>query len=173
MPGSALLRRSDDIFRPCGPDWFGPSGRVADVSGVGRTNATLLAMGLLCMLALSLLMNYFLRAQKDLERDPVLNELTERYGARLDGRTELQILTNENDRRRVATLEVRPIVGASLQHLATQLGEHVWRRLGDRERLDAVVVRCIDLAGGKPRRFEIAKPYVSPAKSGSSPPPGK
>lgn len=126
---------------------------------VGRTNMILLAMGVLSMVALSMMMQYVMGVRQERAGDPLAQELMQNYGSRLEQQPRL-VHRGEDGNRRVI-VEIHPIVGIQRRLLAMQIGEHVWR--GQRQPLVAVQVVCLGLGGEELEQFDVARPYSTPA----------
>lgn len=130
-------------------------------TGVGRTNLILLAMGVLSMVALSIMMQYVMGVRRDRMVDPLVQELMQSYGSRLEQEPRL-IRRAEGGQNRVV-LEIHPIVGIQRRPLALQMGEQVWRC--QRQPVDAVRVVCLGFGEEQSEHFDVPKPYMTPPPS--------
>ncbi len=136
-------------------------------------NITVIAiMGLVGCLAMSMIMHYMLKTQQEHDVHPVVREVQELFGARLEGPAALKI--EDRGGRRVAVLTLSPVTGLSKSRLAKDVGQYVWRRLVDEPRPQSLEVVCLDPLGGGYEVFPVPEPYVNrgrsqPAKSPAKP----
>lgn len=142
---------------------FGLAATRAETLLVGRTNYTILAMGLAGVLCLSLLMKYFLQRTDERQRSPVAQELMSVFGHRLDEPAALQL--QEKGKDRVAVVTVSPMLGVGAEQLCREVGEYVWRRLGEEQQLTVVEVECRPFGSEVAARYPIARPYTSRARA--------
>ncbi len=136
-------------------------------------NITVIAiMGLVGCLAMSMIMHYMLKTQQEHDVHPVVREVQELFGARLEGPAALKI--EDRGGQKVAVLTISPVVGLSRGRLAKDVGQYVWRRLVDEPRPQLMEVVCMDPLGGGSEVFPVPAPYVNrgrsqPAKSPAKP----
>lgn len=142
---------------------------------MGRTNYAILAMGLASMLVMSLLMKQFLHKADTKRTGPLVHELSATFGGRLDRESEVALERADKTSAALrASVKIYPMMGTTIRKLAQEVGEYVWRRIGDQKKLVGVTVICLSLTDKQPQEFEVPKPYMtgSPAPASAAEKPG-
>jgi hypothetical protein len=154
--------------------WFCP---IADeIQIVSKSGLTILVIGLIGAILMSLGMKHLVEVQSERDRSPYCATVESRLGAKLLGPVKIGA---EHDGEEVhLTVRARVLVGLNKERLAKSAGLEVWLgALRAGARLDAVTVVIGDEDGGEAQVFAIASPMTggaqkSPAKK-KSPAPSK
>jgi hypothetical protein len=137
---------------------------------VGRTNGTILALGLFACVALSLIMKHAVTvADTGGGEHAVVRSVHDVFDARLAARSRFAV--EAEGKRRVGVLTIFPRSKSEARHLARGIGAFVWRVQSGPSRLDAldVVSRVgTEDEGRRERVFQrVRKPAAGAA--GASP----
>lgn len=103
------------------------------------------ALGLGSCLVLSLMMQHLLGVQHDKEQPPIVQELDELFGSRLERMCTLEVHEGPDD----VLVRVRafPADGMGTERFAADLGRHTWRRVATQQVVDRLEVVFADAKG--------------------------
>lgn len=111
------------------------------------------------MLVLSLLMQHLLKTAEERKRSPMVQELTMAFGERFDGEPDVKLLEDAHGARG-AEVRVRPLIELGERSLAREVGEFVWRRIGEKQQLSFVHVVAETWTDGPEQRYDVPCPFV-------------
>lgn len=134
---------------------------------MGKGNWIIATLGLAGCLVLSMFMRHALSAHKQAQADPVIEDLVELFGGRLQGTPEFAV--EQRVGKPVGVLVMTPRLAAAGRHLAFLLGNFVWGEYGDTGRFDALEVVIRGHRDGPGLRFRIPRPRIGPRKGPTGP----
>jgi hypothetical protein len=149
---------------------------IADeIQTVSKSGLTILVIGLIGAILMSLGMKHLVEVQSDRDRSPYCATVESRLGAKLLG--PVRIGTERDQEKVHLTVRARVLAGLDKQRIAKSAGLEVWLgALRAGARLDAVSVVLADDDGGEAEEFEILPPTTMRPKKLSakkSPDPSK
>lgn len=122
---------------------------------MGKSNWIIAGLGLLAIVALSLIMKQALNVHRSRSSSPVTVAVNKEVGARLDAPPAFRI--EKLGERRRGVLRLRPTLETHVQRLVRDAGERAWLTAG-KDEFDELVVVC-DAGVGDIERFEVSPPW--------------
>ncbi len=122
---------------------------------MGRTNWILIALGLVCCVALTLLMQQALQIRKERVADPIATEIDTTLAGRLSGDSKWRVREDARGQK-TGILTLHPTLGIREDNLARDAGDLVWRRAG--RGVQRVMVVC-DSGFGEAVGFSVPAPW--------------
>ena len=131
---------------------------------MGKTNYTILGIGLAGCLLLSLMMQHVLETGKERAVTPAaVTELADLLGSRMSEPPRYRRLV-DGEQRAIGELTLYPLLSTNRVRVAREAGRFLWRNLIGPDRVDALVVVADD-GLGTPTRWAV----VDPDRSSSHP----
>lgn len=122
---------------------------------MGKTNYTILGIGLAACLLLSLMMQHALKVSHGSSVPVAVVELGALLGSRFSAEPEYQ--RRASGPSMVGEITVFPLLTANRLSVVRDVGNYLWRNLAKNERVDALVV-IVDDGLGVPRRWATTHP---------------